>query len=163
MPDMVPMISAGRVVMAPNRTPQAVANLVEKVGDMVRLFQAVPAPATPRAERLPEDDLSPEDSGQPVETFHMAMTGRMDPEGAKPLVDWLYRSVGPMWKQSGPIRSIDLMGDPGGGRPWRLVDRYRLATDTSRWGIQPMPSGMACPGVPPATEVAGSNWDTVIA
>lgn len=164
MPDMVPMISGNQVIMAPNRTPQAVARLVEQVADMVRLFQAVPAPATPRAEREPADDLPPTDSGQPVvETFHVPITGRLTKDEAHRTVDWLGPVMSSLFADAGPIRAIDLMGDPGGGRPWRLVERYRLATDLSRWGIPSMPMGMACLGVPPATDVRKSNWDTVIA
>jgi len=162
MPEMMPMISGGRVVMTPNRTPHAVAELVEKVGDMVRLFQAVPAPATPRVERLPEDDLTPEDSGQPAETFHMPMTGSLDPEDAKRVAKWLGQRVRPMLVQAGPIRSIDLMGDPGEGRPWRLVDRYWFAGDALR-STRPTPDSMTCLDATPSRAFSGSSWDTVIA
>ncbi len=163
MPDMVPMISGGRIVMAPNRVPQDLARFVEKVGDTVRLFQAVPAPATPRVERLPEDDLTYEDSGQPAETFHIAMTGRLEKKAVKHVANWLGQRVKPMLDEAGPIRSIDLMGDPGEGRPWRLVDRYWLASDMSGHDMRPTPDSMTCLDASPVTAFSGSNWDTVIA
>lgn len=158
MPDMVPMISHGQIVMAPNRMPAQIARLIEHVGEKVRLFQAVPAPAIPRAEQAPAAGVILDDPVAPVtETFHMPLTGHLPEIHAAQKALQLGERVAPMLKEVGSISHIDLMGDPGEGRPWRLVERYALSSDASRWGLAPVLSGATR-----ANSVPQSSWHTVL-
>ena len=43
------------------------------------------------------------------------------------------------------LSEIALIGNPGRGRPWRVIERYPLAEEPMRGGVN-TPTGMACKG-----------------
>ncbi|MEM7190374.1 MAG: hypothetical protein AAF439_12245, partial [Pseudomonadota bacterium] len=99
-----------------------------------------------------------------IEPFVIPLTDTMDAPAAYDLAADLYAQLSQVLALPQRVSDVALMGDPGGDRPWRLIERYRL-TGVGTARAQAEPVGMACPDprpMPPVTSLMGSDWDTVI-
>ncbi len=135
----------GRVVLA---VPDgAVARLAGAVADAVRRF-ALPLPyaASQTDGASPADEASEPGCPAPsLDRFHLPLTDRMDLGRAYEVVAELRTSLAPVLARRQRIDDLAIVGDPGEGRPWRLLQRHQLAGDPAR-GEAPVPSGMAWRG-----------------
>lgn len=153
LPAFVLEADSGRVMLRPRHTGKAIRDLLSHVATGVRLVQAVPAPAVPGT-------ADPGAASDPAEVFRIPLAMGLTVGASKALAADLERRLAPAFAENHVLSDLALMGDPGGGRPWRVVDRYALCRDAARH----VP-GFDCPcqPMPPLNSVTGSDWDTVIA
>ena len=161
-------VRRGQVVLALERPCEQLEALQGLVTDAARLVsrRRRPRPAGVRkfataGIALPSDEVHP---APLVTPFHMPLTGEIEASAAYDLAADLYPQLSQILALPQRVSDIALMGDPGGGRPWRLVERYRLV-GTGTYASGPMPDGMICPDtrpMPPLAALLGSGWQTVI-
>ncbi len=60
--------------------------------------------------------------------FHLTLTVRQTPEASARIIEALSPHVAPLLAQPLPILSLCLFGDPGEGRPFRLLRRHRFGS-----------------------------------
>jgi len=169
LPRLEVAVRDGRVVLAPARGSGMLERLQGRVADIVRLISGqsagqapMPGPIVPGGISLPSGSvLAP----RLVEPFLMPLTIRMKPGEAERLAADLRPRLASLLAVPARVGDLALMADPGRGRRWRLIERYRLADEPlSARGREP--AGMVCPDarpMPPLNAMMGSNWDTVIA
>ncbi|MEM9138983.1 MAG: DUF1045 domain-containing protein [Pseudomonadota bacterium] len=121
-------VVAGRVGLGPSTMQPALFSLIDQTARAVRLPQAVPAPAHPSVRT---QAMSRHGDNQAPERFFVPLTGLMQPDQAERVSADLEASVAPLLERPVEITNLALMGDPGGGRPWRLVERYQLSNGVS--------------------------------
>lgn len=91
----------------------------------------------------------------PVRHFQIPLTlrgGTRSAEAARPV---LAPFLDPILRRPQALTDVALMGDPGGDRPWRVIERFALARAVAR--VEGGPAGMACagPSLIAPLEVAG--------
>ena len=156
------VVSGDRVVLAPEHLSGMIMMLMDRVAALVGLTEEAPTGDGSGA-RLPSID-APSRSA-PVGRFEIPLTGVVAPDVARKLVEHLSVRLSDVFEAEQMATDLSLLGDPGQGRPWRLLERYPLTTDPIRTATAE-PTGMTCPGLhpmPPLNSVLGSTWDTVIA
>lgn len=124
LPPLEPVVRGDAVVLAPRQVPAALTDLIGQIADAVRLSQSVPAPARPT---LASAAARRKVTGTSAESFYVPLTGSMRPGDAEAFARRFAREYAPLLQRRITLRDIALMGDPGDGRPWRLVERFRLA------------------------------------
>lgn len=169
LPRLEVRVQDSRVVMAPVCESGMLHRLQGRVADIVRMISGAEAPTAPHAGpcvaggiRLPVDTVL-----EPtlVTPFVVPLSGRMPAGEARRTAMDLQRRLAPVLSVPARIADLALMGDPGRGRRWRLLERFRLA-DEGLSARARTPAGMVCPEarpLPPLNTVMGSSWDTVIA
>lgn len=119
----LPRLSVGvvdaRIVLTPAATPPALARFIATINARIAPFDAsaedqtaldIPATQTPCAEPR----------------FMMPLTRRLAPEEAEALAQPLARVLEPILAEPQQIDDFALMGDPGGGRALRVIERHSL-------------------------------------
>ncbi len=159
----------GRVVLATSRASGTLQRLQGRVADVVRLISGVaaqqapmPGPVAPGGIVLPSGTVQEPSLFEP---FVVPLTGRMKPGQAQRLADNIRPRLAALLAVPMRIGELALMADPGRGRRWRLIERYRLADRALNPNVRE-PAGMTCPDarqMPPLNTVMGSTWETVIA
>ena len=156
-----------RVVLLPRHMPGAVERLQGRVADAVHLVAT--RPGRPVASQmldacgvtLPVARIP----GAPVvPPFVMQLTDRMPGSEARDMVAMLRPRIAGFLSAPHVLCDLALLADPGRGRRWRLLERYRLA-ESELDAKARVPDGMGCPDqreLPPLESVLGSDWDTVI-
>ncbi len=73
--------------------------------------------------------------------FLLPLTDPLDPEAAREVLEALQPIVEPMLAQPRRLHDVALMGDPGGGRPLRVLELYELLDQPRRnmSGALPVP------------------------
>ena len=100
-----------------------------------------------------------------IPDFVLPLTDRMVGSKARDMVAILRPRIAGFLAAQHVLCDLALMADPGRGRRWRVLDRYRLAESALDAHTQ-VPDGMDCPdqrSLPPLESVMGSDWETVIA
>lgn len=124
LPGVKLCVDSGRVGWVSAQRIPALKTLLDQTARAVRLPQAVPAPAHPsidaKAKHIPIEDRS-------HERFFIPLTDELEPMAAKLLTERLQEPLSQLMRLPLEINDLALMGDPGGGRPWRLVERYHLS------------------------------------
>ena len=146
-----------RVMLVPERRAPGIDRIARSVAEVVTAQDEAATPAG--MEALPERPPA-----TPDPAFRIALTGALGKEGGRRLAATLQRHLAPMLAHRQVLDNLALLGDPGEGRPWRLIQRYPLTPGPVRAGTAG-PAGMDCPGLepmPPLGTVMGSNWETVI-
>lgn len=157
-----------QVVLALVKPSNAVTRLLADVADVVRLFQVTPDyAAMPGHGRAPLPGRRDWGSTEmPVlERFHLPLTDRLDLGTAYDVVAELAPMLAPVLAGQQLLADLALVGDPGGGRPWRLIERYELR-DTPVRVLPTLPSEMSCQGpqlITPFGSIAGDDDELLIA
>lgn len=60
--------------------------------------------------------------------FHLTLTGRQTPEESAAIIAALAEHVAPLVAEPLPVPDLCLFGDPGEGRPFRLLTRHRFGS-----------------------------------
>lgn len=63
--------------------------------------------------------------------FHVTLTGRLPRDEAADTAQALARELAPLLATPQTVREVALFGDPGGGMPFRLLQRYALTGDSA--------------------------------
>ena len=137
-----------QVVLALSRPNAAVIRLLSDVADLVRLYQVEPEyhtmPGFADAPVPASRDWGA--TNMPVlERFHLPLSDRLDLGTAFEVVDMLRPKLGEVLTRPQLLADLALVGDPGGNRPWRLIDRYELNESPVR-ARPKLPVEMECQG-----------------
>jgi hypothetical protein len=71
--------------------------------------------------------------------FHMPLTDQLGLETAFEVMEELRPMLEPLLDQPRRLHEVALMGDPGEGRPLRVLQRYDLRDTPVRHGANPLP------------------------
>jgi hypothetical protein len=142
----------GRVALVPSQNSPSLGNLVARIGKaLAPLDAATPvngiAKAVPLAPAPVRDEAT---TVSPVirfptavaHRFHMPLTDPLGPELAIEVMEKLQPVLAPMLNEPRQMRDVALMGDPGEGRPLRVLQRYELRD----WPLRAASSAMPCQG-----------------
>jgi hypothetical protein len=138
-----------RVVLAPMRVDEAVTSLLSAVAETVRRFQAghEDSPLTGAgAVTATGIVLANAPPGHPhshrsATRFRIPLTDRLDRQATAGVISDLAPLLAPIMARPQPLTELALVGDPGRGRPWRLLERFILDTEAGDSPAQ-MPAGM---------------------
>ena len=156
-----------RIVLLPRKTPGAVERLQGRVADAVHLV------ATRPGRELTKEMMASYGTTVPIGTipgapvipsFVLPLTDRMPGNEAREMVALIRPRIAGVLSAPHVLSDLALMGDPGRGRRWRLLERYTLAAAALDAQAK-VPDGMDCQDqrdLPPLDAVMGSDWDTVI-
>lgn len=135
----------GRVALALSRPDGAVARLLTAVDEALRPFR-LPLPYAARADGAVAPGRPDREAGAPVslERFHLPLTDRLDLGTAYRIVAELGPRLDPLLARRQVLADLALVGDPGEGRRWRLLQRHALAGEPARDAA--VPTGMAWRG-----------------
>lgn len=155
-----------RLVLLPRHAPGAIDRLQGRVADAVHLVATRPGRPVERSGDGEVCDILGMVAGMPaIPAFSIPLTDRMPGKKARDMVAMLRPRIAGSLSVPHQIADLALMADPGRGRRWRLLERYRLAASHLDARVR-IPDSMTCPDqreLPPLEAVMGSDWDTVIA
>ena len=152
-----------RVVLLPRHVPASLERLQGRVADVVQLVNRSARPAEVGATASGIAALLTLSPDVPV--FSIPLTDRMSGTEARDLMATLRPRIAGAVAMPHVLCDLTLLADPGRGRRWRLLERYRLA-EARLDARARVPDSMTCPDqreLPPLETVLGSDWDTVIA
>lgn len=154
-----------RVVLIPRHVPGSIDRLQGRIADVVHLVATRPGKPSERDDGDGAADvLGLMAAAPPVPAFCIPLTDRMAGTEARDMVAMLRPRIAGSVSVPHLLSDLALMADPGRGRRWRLLERYRLA-EARLDARARVPDGMNCPDqreLPPLEAVLGSDWDTVI-
>lgn len=141
LPTLELAVIAGRVALVPDRPDPALARAVARIEDGVGPLAAdAPRALRPAAsrsaggtERLQQLPASP------AHRFHLPLTDRVDLGTAFRIRAELARRLQPLLDGPHRLTDLALMGDPGGGRPFRVLQRFDLRETPARRGAAVLP------------------------
>ncbi len=135
----------GQVVLALSRPNPEVIGLLRAVASVVDPCLEKPVYAENHSSSVPQPPLRDWGSiDMPViERFHIPLTDRLELGMAYEVVAELRPLVDPILSADVVLSDLALVGDPGEGRPWRLLERYELSAAPASTGD---PLGMNCSG-----------------
>ena len=145
LPRLEPAVLGRRVGLTPVRSPGALATLMRRVADGLAPLAARDddrkgngfAEASP-GEVESHGSLVPF-PGRYRDRFHVPLTDPMPIERAHGVRDALFPVVASMLSVPRSVDELALMGDPGGGRPLRVLQRYELLDWPLRRGSHALP------------------------
>lgn len=149
----------GCVALALARPERAVAALAAAVAEAVGPF-ALPLPRP-----APGGEPDAGGVGDPAcpttspDRLHLPLTDRLDPGHAYAVAVELEGRLAPVLTRRQRIADLALVGDPGGGRPWRLLQRHPLSGEPARRDAR-VPDGMAWRGPSLLAPLAGARGFT---
>lgn len=143
LPPLETAVLAGRVALVPTRTPRALAALMTRVAEALRPLAAdtdangngngfAEAPAARDATLVPLPG-----AGAPA--LQVPLTDPLPEARARALEAGLASLLAPMLVEPRRLAELALMGDPGGGRPLRVLQRYELLDRPRRHGAEALP------------------------
>ena len=139
------VIGGSVAALVPHQSCAALGALVARVGDAMAPLGAA-EPANGFAEAPAPDGIVIEDAEPLVQLpaaeahrFHMPLTDRLPLEVAFQVMEELQPLLEPMMGETRRLHDVALMGDPGEGRPLRVLQRYDLRETPQRRGANPMP------------------------
>ena len=141
----------GQVVLSLSRPSRSVLRLTRYVDELVRPLQDGPRYKTftgadsVAGVTIPGMQAWTDFNATSVERFLIPLSDRMELELAFDMADSLALWLRPILAEPQFLSEIALIGNPGRGRPWRVIERYPLAEEPMRGGVN-TPSGMACKG-----------------
>jgi hypothetical protein len=137
MPDLRLAVVGGSVAaLVPHQSCAALAALVARVGEAMAPLDAAPAP-----DGIVIEDAEPlvQLPAADAHRFHMPLTDRLPLEVAFQVMEKLQPLLEPMMGEPRRLHDVALMGDPGEGRPLRVLQRYDLSDTPRQLGANPMP------------------------
>lgn len=141
LPQLSVEVAEGRVVLALSRPDEAVATLLSATAEAIRSLRVRPefeALAGPPCAIAPATATA-----RGPMRFQMPLTDRV--AGAAALAADLAPVLASLLAYPRVMADIALAGDPGGGRPWRLLERFGLEGDGAG-SAAPSPDGMGWRG-----------------
>ena len=151
VPQLELSVLDGRVVVVSSRPTRLIRQLIRQVEHTVHRFEADPEHANGTVDhRIGGIDLP----GMAAWTrcasvagaqFHLPLTDRMALDCAFDLVDAISPKMRELLARGATIGDLALLGNPGRGRPWCLIERYVLS-DAPQRRLSPQPKGMAYNG-----------------
>jgi len=151
----------GCVALVPSQNSPVLGNLVTRVGEAlaplnaataINGFTKAAAPASaPEREKAAKLDPVIKFPTAATHRFHMPLTDPVGPELALEVMEKLQPILAQMLNEPRHLRDVALMGDPGEGRPLRVLRRYELRD----WPLRTASSAMPCQG--PQMLVANFN------
>lgn len=140
------VIGGSVAALVPHQNCAALGALVDRVGEAMAPLDAIPhdlvAPA-PDGNAAGNNGKDAESLVQlPVaeaHRFHMPLTDRLGLETAFEVMEELRPLLEPMLGEPRRLHDVALMGDPGEGRPLRVLQRYELSDTPRRRGANPLP------------------------
>ena len=142
------VIGGSVAALVPHRSCAALGALVTRVGEAMAPLGATPTDgfAEARAPAPVPNDIVVEDVDSLVQLpaadahrFHMPLTDRLGLETAFEVMKELRPLLEPMLDETRRLHDVALMGDPGEGRPLRVLQRYELRATPQRRGTNPLP------------------------
>lgn len=148
LPAMEVTVHDGHVALALTGPSPEVHSLRSRIAGVIRAF----ADKTPCTGGTQTRRTSPTGrqsrasaSHDPTAAFEVALTDRLDPAEAQQIVADIAPILQPILRQPQVLSDLALLGDPGEGRPWRLLERYALADLDPFAADQPGGMGIAGP------------------
>ena len=146
-------VEDGRVVVAPMRPDEGVTRLVTAVAEAMRPFGVAPSFAAVAGRGsvaagglvLPDRPAGAAFAPAAPVRFRLALTDRLDAAEALSIVAELTPTLAPVLVRSQCVAALALVGDPGRGRPWRLLERFALDGEAAQRGPR-LPAAMDCCG-----------------
>lgn len=137
LPPLGVTVMGGFVALCPTRADPALARLA---ADCVTRFDGFRAPPAPEElARRRRHGLSAAQEANLVSwgypwvmnefRFHITLTGKLDTGTAEAAAACLQRELAPILARPMEVSEIALFGDPGGGMPFRLLNRFALTGD----------------------------------
>jgi hypothetical protein len=141
----------GCVALAPSQGSPEIANLIDRIGDaLTPLCAAAPDDGFAEAQAVALTPASEHGRVDPVikfptadaHRFHMPLTDPLGPEIALEVMEKLQPVLEPILREPRQLHDLALMGDPGEGRPLRVLQRY----DLRDWPLRQASNAMPCYG-----------------
>jgi len=155
LPHLRLAVIGGSVALVPDQSCSALDDLVAGVGEAMAPLDAAthdlaaPANGFAEAQAPAPVGITGEDIDSLVQLpaadahrFHMPLTDQLGLEIAFEVMAELQPLLEPMLGAARRLHDVALMGDPGGGRPLRVLQRY----DLSATPLQRASSAMPCQG-----------------
>lgn len=141
LPRLSVAVVDGRIVLTPAATSPALEHFIETINGRLADFDA----------DADEHPASPAKMGCIGSRFMMPLTRTLAPEEAEALARPLARELEPILAERQQILDFAVMGDPGGGRALRVIERHELAEPPQRLEMR----GLACSGPRLYTGIGG--------
>lgn len=137
----------GRVMLATEHPQTPLAQLIDSVAETVRPFRMTSSLAAMAGAGMPAA-AKPIAQTNPCQTeraarFAFALTGRS--AATREIMAELGLILDPILAEPQILSDLALICDPGGNRPWRVLERFELQGGPET-GLRPQPSGMDCFG-----------------
>ncbi len=150
------VIGGSVAALVPHQNCAALGALVDRVGEAMAPLdaaprdQAAPTNGFAEAQAPAPNGIMPGITGEDVESlvqlpvaeahrFHMPLTDPLSLEIAFEVMEELRPLLEPMLGEPRRLHDVALMGDPGEGRPLRVLQRYDLSDTPVRRGANPLP------------------------
>jgi hypothetical protein len=140
------VIGGSVAALVPHRDCAALGALVARVGEAMTPLETANGFAEALAPAPTPDGVVREDIDSLVQLpaadahrFHMPLTDRLPLETAFQVMEKLQPLLEPMLDEPRRLNDVALMGDPGEGRPLRVLQRYALSDTAVLLGANPMP------------------------
>jgi hypothetical protein len=138
----------GRVALVPRRAEPAVGQLLDGICDGLARLDAT-APERGFADAGPQEEFTVSESGPVVQLptaeqhrFNMPLTDRLELDVAFRVLRELQSHLAPIMEEPRVVHDVALVGDPGGGRKVRILQRFELR----RASVRHVSDAMACSG-----------------
>ena len=151
MPRFEVTVFDGRVVLVPSRPNRPILRLIRNLDAVIRPFEAQPVYSQCAGGQalagvdLPGMQAWTDFNGGSITGFQVPLTDRMELQRAFDLADSLTPRLKAVLAEPLHLMDVALMGNPGRGRPWRLIERFAFSDEPSRREAR-VPRGMACNG-----------------
>ena len=153
---LLAVIGGSVAALVPHQNCAALGTLVARVGEAMAPLDAAPhdlaAPANgfAGAQAPALDGHAAGIVGEDIESlvqlpvaeahrFHIPLTDQLGLETAFEVMEQLRPLLEPMLDEPRRLHDVALMGDPGEGRPLRVLQRYDLSETPVRRGANPLP------------------------
>ncbi len=131
-------VIGGRVSLVPEECDNRLGTVVDRIDEAIDLLASTRAHARPGFGGPAADDVVQLPSGA-AHRFHVPLTDRMDVNDAFRLVAEIEPLVADLLDVPRRLTDIALMGDPGGGRRLRILQRYDLRSTPAPTATSAMP------------------------
>lgn len=132
-------VIGGRVSLVPEESDGGLANVIDRIDEAVDLLATNPGRGGAEADDALASDVVQLPSSA-AHRFHVPLTDQMDVNDAFRLSTEIEPLVTDMLDLPRQLTDIALMGDPGGGRRLRILQRYDLRTAPPRAAATALPA-----------------------
>ena len=144
------VIGGSVAALVPHQNCAALGALVARVGEAMAPLDMAPTNGFAEAQAPAPGGNAAGITGEGVESlvqlpvaeahrFHMPLTDQLGLETAFEVMEQLRPLLEPMLDEPRRLHDVALMGDPGEGRPLRVLERYDLSSTPVRRGANPLP------------------------
>ncbi|MBK0399294.1 DUF1045 domain-containing protein [Limibaculum sp. M0105] len=141
LPRLSVAVVEGRIVLTPATTSAALEHFIETISARLAQFDTDAEARETATARM----------GFVGSRFMMPLTRTLAPEEAEALARPLARELEPILAERQQILDFAVMGDPGGGRALRVIERHELAEPQQKFELR----GLSCSGPRLYTGIGG--------